>query len=86
MKLFIYKLLISLVAVYIMFQLTIGLVLKDFEKKIDEFKTKENIGLTKNKIRDELNNGINKKRILSPSDAILLKKFFNKILSEINSN
>lgn len=86
MKLFIYKLLISLVAAYIMFQLTIGLVLKDFEKKINKFKTKENIEITKNKIRDELNNGINKKRILSPSDAKLLKKFFNKILSEINSN
>ena len=74
MKLFIYKLLISLVAAYIMFQLTIGLVLKDFEKKINKFKTKENIEITKNKIRDELNNGINKKRILSPSDAKLLKK------------
>lgn len=86
MKLFIYKLLISLAAIYIMFQLTIGLVLKDFKKKITHFKSQENIVLTKDKIREELNNGINKDRILSPADAKLLKSFFNKILSEINSN
>lgn len=86
MKLFIYKLFISLTAIYILFQLTIGSMLKDFEKKITELKSHENIELTKDKIREELNNGINKDKILSISDAKLLKKFFNKISSEINSN
>ena len=81
MKLFIYKLLISLAAIYVMFQLTIGLVLKDFEKKITQFKSQENIVLTKDKIREELNNGINKDRILSPADAKLLKSFFHLIQS-----
>ena len=86
MKLFIYKLFISLTAIYILFQLTIGSMLKDFEKKITELKSHENIELTKDKIREELNNGISKDKILSISDAKLLKKFFNKISSEINSN
>ena len=48
--------------------------------------SKENIELIKNKIREELNNGIKKDKILSSSDAKLLNEFFNKISSEINSN
>ena len=86
MKIFIYKLLISLVGVYIIFQLTIGLTIKKLESKVSEMTSKENIELTKNKIREELNNGIKKDKILSSSDAILLNEFFNKISSEINSN
>ena len=86
MKVFIYKLLISLVGVYIIFQLTIGLTIKKLESKVSEMTSKENIELTKKKIREELNNGIKKDRILSSSDAKLLKEFFNKISSEINSN
>ena len=86
MKIFIYKLLISLVGVYIIFQLTIGLTIKKLESKVSEMTSKENIELTKNKIREELNNGIKKDKILSSSDAKLLNEFFNKISSEINSN
>lgn len=86
MKLFIYKLLVSLVAIYILFQLTIGLMLKDFEKKIIQIKSQENIGLIKSKIREELTNGIEKDSILSAEDAKLIRDFFKKISSEINSN
>ena len=86
MKLFIYKLLVSLVAIYILFQLTIGLMLKDFEKKIIQIKSQENIELIKSKIREELTNGIEKDSILSAEDAKLIRDFFKKISSEINSN
>jgi hypothetical protein len=86
MKLFIYKLLVSLVAIYILFQLTIGLMLKDFEKKIIQIKSQENIELIKSKIREELTNGIDKDSILSAEDAKLIRDFFKKISSEINSN
>ena len=86
MKLFIYKLLVSLVAIYILFQLTIGLMLKDFEKKIIQIKSQENIELIKSKIREELTNGIDKESILSAEDAKLIRYFFKKISSEINSN
>ena len=85
MKIFIYKLLMSLGGVYIIFQLTIGLTVKKLESKVSEMTSKENIELTKKKIREELNNGIKKDRILSSSDAKLLKEFFNQISSEINS-
>jgi len=86
MKLFIYKLLVSLVAIYILFQLTIGLMLKDFEKKIIQIKSQENIELIKSKIREELTNGVDKDSILSAEDAKLIRDFFKKISSEINSN
>ena len=36
MKIFIYKLLISLVAIFILFQLTVGLLIKEVKKNIQE--------------------------------------------------
>ena len=41
MKIFIYKLLISLVGVYIIFQLTIGLTIKKLESKVSEMTKKK---------------------------------------------
>ncbi len=45
---------------------------------------KETAVIIKNKIRSELNSGLKKERILSEEDALLIKKFINKISSELN--
>ena len=45
---------------------------------------KETAIIIKNKIRSELNSGLKKERILSEEDALLIKKFINKISSELN--
>ena len=44
---------------------------------------KEAAEVIKNKIRDEIKSGLEKDRILSQEDANLLKKFINKISSEL---
>ena len=44
---------------------------------------KETAEVIKNKIRDEIKSGLGKDRILSQEDANLLKKFINKISSEL---
>ena len=69
MKIFIYKLLAILVGFYIVFQLTIGLVLKDIKNSISNYSSEENILFVKEKIREELKNGLSKDKILSPEDA-----------------
>ena len=86
MKIFIYKLLAILVGFYIIFQLTIGLVLKDIKNSISNYSSEENILFVKEKIREELKNGLSKDKILSPEDAKLIKKFYFKIKKEIENS
>jgi len=84
MKIFIYKSLIAFFLVLILFKLTVGKVVNDYEKKFDEFFSKEYINQIKIKIREELQAGVDKERILNPDDAQLLNKFLNKIQKEIS--
>ncbi len=45
---------------------------------------KETAEMIKDKVRSELKSGLEKDRILSDEDALLIKKFINKIYSELN--
>ena len=86
MRLFIYKLLITLAGVYILFQLTVGLLVTEVKKNLSDFSSAENISFIKNKIREEIKNGIEKDKILNESDSLLLKEFIEKISREINNS
>ena len=85
MRLFIYKSLFIFFCILITFKLTIGSLLKDVETRISQIKSKENIVLIKDKIREEIRGSLNKDQILNTEDAILLKKFLEKINSEIQN-
>jgi len=84
MKLFVYKTLFIFVSIFIIFQLTIGLKINQFEKKIEKFKSEENIENVKNKIRKELRSGIKKENYLTPEDAKLINDFINKLNKELS--
>lgn len=86
MKIFIYKSLIVIFLVFVLFHTTIGYVLRDYESKIYNTFDKEKISFIREKIREEIKDGINSDRILSQEDAALLNEFINKIRSEINSS
>ena len=62
MKIFIYKLLISLVAIFILFQLTVGLLIKEVKKNIQVLSSKETAIQFKDKIREEIKNGLSKEK------------------------
>ena len=85
MRLFVYKSLFIFLCILITFKLTIGSLLKEVETKISQIKSKENIVLIKDKIREEIRGSLNKDQILNKEDAILLKKFLEKINSEIQN-
>ena len=85
MRLFVYKSLFIFFCILITFKLTIGSLLKDVETRISQIKSKENIVLIKDKIREEIRGSLNKDQILNKEDAILLKKFLEKINSEIQN-
>jgi hypothetical protein len=85
MKLFIYKTLFIFLLIYLLFQLTIGLVVKKIKEEIYNFKSKENIELIKKKIRSELNYAIKKDKYLDENDAKLINDFLKKIKNELHN-
>jgi len=83
MKLFIYKTLIVFFLIFLLFELTIGTVIKSYEKKVDNFLSRENSVQIKMKIRKEMKNAIQKENYLQPEDAKLINQFLKKLQSEI---
>ena len=84
MKVFFYKTAIIFFLILVTFQLTVGSQLRNFERKIENLKSEENIEIIKNKLREELRNTLSKERYLSKEDAELIKNFINKLNTEIN--
>tara|TARA_B100001029_G_scaffold51889_1_gene41548 strand:- start:22 stop:282 length:261 start_codon:yes stop_codon:yes gene_type:complete len=86
MKIFLIKSMVIFFGIFILFQLTIGTVIKNFQKEVENQFSEEKIILMKDKAREEMKKGIEKDTILNPDDAQLLGKFLNKLLKEINQN
>lgn len=83
MKSFVYKTIFLSLVIFLLFQLTIGVKIRQFEERLNNLKSKENIEVVKNKIRNEMRSAVKKERILNEEDALLIKQFLNKINSEI---
>ena len=85
MKIFVYKTLFIFVGIFILFQLTVGAKLNQLEKELTQIRSKENIEIIKNKLREELKNAISKENYLSPDDAKLINEFINKLKKELSN-
>lgn len=83
MKIFIYKTLFIFLLIFITFHLTFNFAVRTVERKIDVIGSKENIEVYKEEIRKQLRNSINKDQLINEEDALLLRKFLDKIKSEI---
>ena len=83
MKIFVYKALFIFVCIFLLFQFTIGVKLKQLNNELTKFKSKKNIEIIKDKIRDELKNAISKENYLTPDDAKLINEFINKLKKEL---
>jgi|TARA_B110000211_G_C13702588_1_gene388146 hypothetical protein len=83
MKLFIYKTLFLFIFIFILFQLTFGLAVKEIKKNLVNLGSKEYSETIKIKIREEIKSGLGKDQILKKEDAVLIKRFLNKISNEI---
>ena len=87
MKIFVYKTLFIFLCVFLLFQLTFGIKIKQLNNELEKFKSQKNIENMKNKLRDELRNAISKENYLRPEDAKLINDFINKLQKELsNSN
>ena len=83
MKIFIYKFIIILTGLFLLFEITIGSLIKKYENKIINFASKQNIEQVLNKLRKEAKESLYKDKILSEDDAKLISNFLQKIHSEL---
>lgn len=84
MKLFIYKSLFIFFFIFVLFQLTFGLIIKDVKETIYNLGSKENSETLKVKIKEEIKSSLKKDRIIQVEDAALIKAFIEKIKKELN--
>tara|TARA_B110000977_G_scaffold85362_1_gene113964 strand:- start:2313 stop:2582 length:270 start_codon:yes stop_codon:yes gene_type:complete len=82
-KSFVYKIIISVIAVILIYEFTIGKQISKYSNQISTFTSKEGRKESVNKLREEINKGIKKERYLSKDDAKLINTFLNKIKKEL---
>ena len=87
LKIFFIKLLAITFSIIIIINATYNLILADKLEnfnKILQLNKKENIESVKNKIRSEIQSGLEKDNLLNEQDKILLYKFYRKIKKEFD--
>ena len=85
MKLFFYKSVLVFFLFIIAIHFSFGLIKNELKREINKISSKENVDQIKEKIREEIKDGLDKERYLNQEDARLLNDFLNKIKSELNS-
>ncbi len=83
MKQYIYKVIIALIAVVLIYEFTIGKLIKKYTDKLNYISTKEGRKELVITLREEIKRGVKKERYLSKEDALLLNQFIEKIRSEL---
>ena len=86
MKQYIYKVIIALIAIVLIYEFTIGKVIKKYTDKLNFISTKEGRKELVITLREEIKRGVKKERYLSKEDAILLNQFIEKIRSELRES
>ena len=86
MKQFIYKTIIAIIAIVLVYELTIAKQIKEFTSQSEIILTKEGRKDGVEKIREELKKAIKKERYLSKEDAKLINQFIGKIKNELRES
>ena len=86
MKQFIFKTIIAVIAIVLVYELTIAKQIKEFTSQSEILMTKEGRKDGVQKIREELKKAIKKERYLSKEDAALINQFIQKIKRELKDS
>ena len=85
MKIFVYKTLIVIFSVYLLFQFTVGLKIGEYEKKLENLiynkQTREKII---EKVKEEIKTANQKENLFTYEERELLSNFIIKIKKELN--
>tara|TARA_B100000989_G_C19193958_1_gene324839 strand:- start:231 stop:497 length:267 start_codon:yes stop_codon:yes gene_type:complete len=83
MKQFIYKTIIVIIAIVVIYEFTISKQIKQISEQSDILLSKEGRKEGIDKLREEIKKAITKERYLSKEDAKLINKFIQKIAAEL---
>ena len=86
MKQFIYKLIVSVIAIVLIYEFTLGKLIKKYSDKLNYISTKDGRKELVISLREEIKKGVNKERYLSKEDARLLNQFIQKIQKELQDS
>ena len=85
MRQFILKTAIIFVAVYILFQITLGYRINEVSSKIKSIANQQQRIELKKKILNEMKKGTEKENFFSDEERVILSRFINKILKELKT-
>ena len=83
MKIFAYKVIFILVGLFLLFNFTIGYQIRKIENKIANLSSEKQIIIIKEKIKKEIQSGLEKDKILKEEERILISNFIKKIVKEL---
>ena len=86
MKSYIYKVIIAVIALIIVFEFTIGRKFEELNKITETFVTKEGRDQMIFSIKNEMEKAINKENYLTDDERVLINKFIEKIKNELKVN
>jgi hypothetical protein len=83
MKIFIYKLILSTLFIYILFELTVGSRIDKLVQKTMIFTDHQSRVEAKEKIINEMKKAIKKENYFNEEERLIISQFINKIKSEL---
>ena len=83
-EIFLYKLLVSLVAFYIFFELTIGSRIDYFENLLNSLRDDNQRIIMKEKLKDKLRKAIKMEIYFTEDEKYLISNFIKKIQNELS--
>ena len=86
MKIFVYKVTFIVVALFFLFNFTVGYQIRKIEDKITNISSAEQINNIKSKLRKEMNSAIKKDKIFNEEDKLLINKFIKQVILELELN
>ncbi|MBA1339025.1 MAG: hypothetical protein FD550_000299 [Pelagibacterales bacterium] len=85
MRSYIYKILIAVVALIIVFEFTIGKTIDKINQQTELLLTKEGRKGMISSIKSEMEKAVKKKNYLDEDERVLINNFINKIKNELKS-
>ena len=86
MKSFIYKIIITAIAIILIFKLTIGKEISQINQKINYFSTSDGRKSIINSLKKEMRKATDKENYLDEEERILINDFIKKIKKELELN
>ena len=68
----------------VVYKITFGSLINEIENKFINYFSKENVEFLKLKVKKEIIDSLDKERIISQEDKVLINKFINKIKKDLN--